>query len=146
MGRITGRLAAVFRRSHGDNRPAAPAIAARRSAPVPLPSTVPRPPRLVVADGYVVAGGTRFAPVARSAEFFAAVPAQQRIALRLPTTEYGNVMGELMRWFDASEYDEASPAYRAYRYAALACAGCGWEFPGSYTGSLLGMFAGARVV
>lgn len=150
VSRITGRLAAVFRRSHGDNHPAASAVAARHSTPVPLPRAaaplpVPRSPALVVADAYVVANGTRFASVARSEEFVAVVPTQQRIALRLPTTEYRTVMGELLRWFNA-EYDEASPEYRAFRYAALACAGCGWEFPGSYRHSLLGMLDGAKVV
>jgi hypothetical protein len=88
VGRITERLAAVFRRSHGDNRPVASAVA--------VPSSVPRPLALVVVAGSVVVAEARFAPVARSAEFVAAVAAEQRIALRLPTTEYGTVMRELM--------------------------------------------------
>jgi hypothetical protein len=57
VGRITERLAAVFRRSHGDNRPVASAVAVHPSAPVALspavvvPSSVPRSPALVVAAG-----------------------------------------------------------------------------------------------
>lgn len=140
VNRVIGRLAAVFRRSRSGSRPAALTVA--------TPSPVPRSPALVVA-------GTHFAPVARVKEFTAAVPAQQRIALRLPTTGYGTVMRKLMHWFkmrklmhwfNASEYGEASPEYRAIRHAVLACADCGWEFPGSYVGSLLGMYDRCSVI
>jgi hypothetical protein len=52
--------------------------------------------------------------------------------------EYKAAYVALMNRFDAA-YERGTPEYRAFYNAQLTCAGCGWEFPGSYTATLIGL-------
>ncbi|MGP4015883.1 hypothetical protein [Saccharopolyspora sp. 5N708] len=97
-----------------------------------------------MVDGYLQLDGARFVPVSQLDEFMAAVGTQRRIALRLSTSQYEEVLTTLIERFDA-DYENAAPEYRAFRYAELICTGCGWTFPGSYRMSLLGMLSPGRM-
>lgn len=115
--------------------PPGPVLFLTGEQPSPSPPEA-GPPR--VTGGYVELDGARFAVRERVDEFMAAVPAERRIALRLRTVRYTTVYYEDLRAEFAARYAEKSPEYRAFYYAQLYCAGCGWEFPGSYTMSLTG--------
>ncbi|HEX3732551.1 MAG TPA: hypothetical protein VHU91_06505 [Mycobacteriales bacterium] len=137
MRRIVERIVAKFR-----GEPTPPAYQ-------PLSPTAPaaeeRRAGSVVAGGSTEIDGVRFILVSHPDDLVFVVATQPRVALRLHTLDYQKVMGSLIRGFD-SKYDRAAPEQRALKYAALACGGCGWEFPGSYTMSLLDMFGSSFVV
>ena len=57
-------------------------------------------------------------------------------------------MRDIMRQFDSLNlHAPSSPEYQAFKYTRLVCAGCHWEFPSSYTLSLIGAIDGnTRIV
>ena len=137
----------VLRRVLGRSRRTRPA-----DAPGPVPLTTggePAPPSDAgsprVSGGHVELDGVLFAAKDRVEEVMAAVPVERRIALRLRTVRYTSVYHEDLRAEFSARYAEKSPEYKAFYHALLYCAGCGWEFPGSYTLSLtdaLGSYRG----
>jgi len=80
--------------------------------------------------------GISFPVVWTVADFVATTASLDRVALRLCTKQYATHMRDIMQQFD-SKYAPSSPEYQAFKHTCLVCAGCGWEFPGSYTLSLI---------
>lgn len=113
--------------------------------PPPLNSSPTMPSRSEVTHGssFLELEGTRFRLAANADQLAAATTTDDRIALRLSTKDYKEVMGALIDRFEL-RYDLDTPEYQALKYATLVCAGCGWEFPGSYIMSLIGAFGSSR--
>jgi hypothetical protein len=80
--------------------------------------------------------GVSFPVVWAVADFVATTASLDRVALRLRTKQYATHMRDIMQRFD-SKYAPSSPEYQAFKNTCLVCTGCGWEFPGSYTLSLI---------
>jgi hypothetical protein len=91
-----------------------------------------------VVDGRVELDGADFALVERVDEFMAAVATERRVALRLPTSRYEQVYHRELRAGFESKHAEGSAEFKGFYYAQLFCGGCGREFPGSFTMSLIG--------
>lgn len=108
----------------------AAALAAPSASAAPAPPTPP-----VTAPTYATLDGARFRIVTSVAGLCEAIEAEGRGALRLPTLAYGDVLGELIAALRA-RYGDASRQFRDSVPSPLVCAGCLWEFPGSYKLSL----------
>ncbi len=104
------------------------------AAPVALPSEHPARPEII--GGHIRFEGTEFLLVDDVEEFVTAVDGERRIALRFTTREYRAVRLALMKRL-ASRHGNESTEYRAFFYAEMVCAGCGWAFPAAYRMSLL---------
>jgi hypothetical protein len=89
--------------------------------------------------------GVSFPVVRTVADFVATTASSDRVALRLRTEQYATHMRNIMRQFD-SKYTPSSPEYQAFKHTSLVCAGCGWQFPGSFTLSLIGALDGSTQV
>lgn len=83
--------------------------------------------------------GVSFQVVRTVADFVTKTARFDRVALRLRTEHYERHMRDILQQFE-SKHVPSSPEYQAFKHARLICAGCRWEFPGSYTLSLLGVF------
>jgi HEAT repeat protein len=66
-----------------------------------------------------------------------AIKGEGRGVLRLRTLDYGDAQIELMQMLD-KQYGQKSPQYKQLFASLLLCADCLWEFPASYTLSLVG--------
>ena len=123
----------AFARRKGGRSPAA--------APVPTEQHPPSTSTPAHSPDGIEFDGVSFQVVWTVADFVATTASLDRVALRLRTEQYASHMRGIMRQFD-SKYAPSSPEYQAFKYARLICAGCRWQFPGSYTLSLIGALDG----
>jgi len=123
-------------RKGGRSPPAAPVSTDQRPSSTSTPAHSP--------DG-IEFYGVSFQVVWTVADFVTKTARLDRVALRLRTEQYARHMRDILRQFD-SKHVPSSPEYQAFKYARLICAGCRWEFPGSYTLSLLGALNGQTQV
>jgi len=75
--------------------------------------------------------GTKFRLVNSVDELCAAIEAEGQGVLRFRSVAYGEVLSELTQKLE-KQYGRTSPQYRDSVPSILICAGCLWEFPGSY--------------
>jgi len=118
----------------------------RRASAAAPDSTGQRPPQASTSTpahtgspDSIEFNGVSFQVVWTVADFVATTASSDRVALRLRTEQYATHMGDIMRQFD-SKHAPSSPEYQAFKNASLNCAGCRWQFPGSFTLSLIGVF------
>lgn len=90
--------------------------------------------------------GTRFRLVKTVDELSAAILAESRGALRFLSLDYGDLYADVMKQLE-HKFGGASRQYRHFQGSDLVCAGCLWEFPGSYRLSLQSQnIFGGRVI
>lgn len=126
----------TIRRAFGRGRRPAGSV-----SPGPSPQAAP----YRVPGGWVELNGTRFALTERVADFMAIVPTERRIVLRMRTLDYEGLYHRDLHEAFGARYAAESPEHKAFYHAQLCCTGCGWEFPGSYTMSLIGMLDTYRI-
>jgi hypothetical protein len=107
----------------------------------PVPASAKRPPASTSTPAFfssdkIELDGVSFPVVRTVADFVAASASLDRIALRLRNDQYKDQMKDIIRQFE--KYPPSSPENRALKAAPLVCAGCNWEFPGSYKLALIG--------
>jgi len=122
----------AFARRKGGHLPAAAPVSMEHPPSTSSPAHSP--------DG-IEFYGVSFQVVWTVTDFVATTASLDRIALRLHTEQYASHMRNIMRQFDP-KHALSSPEYQALKYARLICAGCRWEFPGSYILSLIGALSG----
>jgi len=130
----------AFTRRKSGHSPAAPTPVLAEQRPVS--TSTPTPVHSLV---YLRYNGVLFPVVWTIADFVTATASKNLVMLRLRTEQYASHMHDIMRHFD-SKYDPSSPEYLAFKNTRLLCAGCGWQFPQSYTLSLIGALDGCSVV
>lgn len=120
----------AFARRKGGHSPAEPSHASAERCPTLTSGSVS-------SSSSIEFSGVSFPVVWVVSDFVATTASLERVALRLCTKQYATHMRDIMQRFD-SKYAPSSPEYQAFRHGTcLVCAGCGWEFPGSYTLSLI---------
>lgn len=95
----------------------------------------------------VTLDGTEFQLANNIDALYAAIEVEGRGVLRFRSLTYGNVLAELVQRLE-TRYGPMSRQYRDSVPSPLLCAGCLWEFPGSYKMSLQApeMFADRSVI